>query len=68
MTETTLYSIAEVARILKKQPYHIAYVLNTGKLPEPKMRIGNRRAFDGEDIQRLYEYFHPEQHGGNQDE
>ena len=59
MTETTLYSIAEVASILNKQPYQVVYALGTGKVPEPRMRIGNRRAFDGDDLQRLYNYFYP---------
>ena len=57
MTKTTLYTISEVARMLKKQPYQIVYVLGTGKVPEPKVRIGNRRAFDGGDIKRLQHHF-----------
>ena len=48
-----LFSIREVARILRVQPYQIAYVLTIGKVPEPQLRLGNRRAFAKEDIQRL---------------
>ena len=48
-----LFSIREVAHILNVQPYQIAYLLTTGKVPEPKVRLGGRRAFAVEDIQRL---------------
>lgn len=59
-----LYTISEVARILRKQPYQIVYALGTGKVPEPKVRIGNRRAFDMDEVQRLCDYFYPKAKGG----
>ena len=63
-----LYTISEVARILQKQPYQIVYALGTGKVPEPKVRIGNRRAFDLSEVQRLCDYFYPKMTGkGGQD-
>lgn len=65
MTETNLYSIREVAHLLKKQPYQITYVLSTGKVTEPKVRLGNRRAFDSEEVEALREYFYPEKGGRN---
>ena len=34
-----------VARILRVQPYQIAYLLNTNRVPEPQVRLGSRRAF-----------------------
>jgi len=49
----TLYSIREAARILRKQPYQIAYLLDNNRVPEPRVRLGNRRAFSAEDIRRL---------------
>ena len=49
----TLFSIKEAARILRVQPYQIAYLLDNNRVPEPKVRLGNRRAFSVEDIQRL---------------
>jgi hypothetical protein len=49
----TLYSMKDAARILRVQPYQIAYLLNTSRVPEPKVRLGGRRAFAEEDIQRL---------------
>lgn len=57
MTERKLYSIREVAKLLKKQPYQITYLLETGKVPEPKIRLGNRRAFDIDEVQSLLDYF-----------
>ena len=51
----TLFSMREVARILRVQPYQIAYLLNTNRVPEPKVRLGGRRAFAAEDIRRLAE-------------
>jgi len=55
-----LYSMKEVARILRVQNYQIAYLLNTNRVPEPKVRLGNRRAFSVEDIQRLAARLHVE--------
>ncbi len=48
-----LFSMREVARILRVQPYQIAYLLNTNRVPEPQVRLGNRRGFAAADIQRL---------------
>jgi hypothetical protein len=57
MTERSLYSIKEVAKILKKRPYQITYVLDTGRVPEPEVRLGNRRAWDMDEIKMLLDYF-----------
>lgn len=57
MNERKLYSIREVAKLLRKQPYQITYLLETSKVPEPKIRLGNRRAFDLDEVQSLLEYF-----------
>ena len=48
-----LFSMKEAASILRVPPYRITYLLNIGKVAEPKMRLGNRRAFTSEDIARL---------------
>jgi hypothetical protein len=52
---TELFSMKDVARILRVQPYQIAYLLNTNRVPEPQVRLGTRRAFSAADIQRLAE-------------
>lgn len=49
-----LYSLKDAAAILQKQPYQITYVLTTGKVPEPQ-RIGGKRVFTSEDLQRIAE-------------
>jgi hypothetical protein len=51
----TLFSMKDVARLLRVQPYQIAYLLNTNRVPEPQMRLGNRRVFSAADIERLAE-------------
>ena len=48
-----LYLLGEVSRTLGCEPYRIVYLLTTGKVPEPRLRIGNRRLFTGDDIARL---------------
>ena len=48
-----LYLLGDVSRTLGCEPYKIVYLLTTGKVPEPRLRIGNRRLFTGEDITRL---------------
>ena len=47
------YSISEVAGMLGAQPYQIAYLLVNKRVPEPKVRLGGRRAFAIDDIQRI---------------
>lgn len=65
MNEQTLYSITEVARLLKKQPYQVVYVLTTGKVAEPKVRLSNRRAFGSDEIEMLRDYFYPSGDGSD---
>ncbi len=51
MTEK-YYTLKDVAELLHTEPYRIAYQLTTRKVPEP-LHIAGRRAFTGEDIQRI---------------
>ena len=37
--------------------HRIAYAYMSKKIPEPEMRLGNRRVFSPEDIRRLKIYF-----------
>jgi hypothetical protein len=48
-----IYLLGDVARILRCAPHRIVYLLTSGKVPEPGLRIGNRRMFTDEDIGRL---------------
>jgi len=44
MTEE-LFLISDVAKRLDVPPHRVAYLFITRKLPEPKLRLGNRRVF-----------------------
>ena len=52
-----VYLLSEVARLFKKGPHVIAYAISSGLVPEPKLRIGNKRIFVDEDIRRLATHF-----------
>jgi hypothetical protein len=52
-----VYLLSEVARLFKKRPHVIAYAISSGLVPEPKLRIGNKRIFVDEDIRRLANHF-----------
>ncbi len=51
------WSLKDVARLLKKKPYQVAYALSVGQVPEPELRIANKRVFQREDVQRLALHF-----------
>jgi MerR HTH family regulatory protein len=51
------YVLAEVGKILGRRPHQIIYLLTSGKIPEPAQRIGNRRLFSTEDIDRFARHF-----------
>ena len=51
------YLLKDVAKILKRKPYQIAYCLSVGLVPEPETRIANKRIFTPEDIERLAAHF-----------
>ena len=50
---TDYFLLGDVARILRCQPYQIVYLLTTRQVPEPRLRIGNKRIFTIADMQRL---------------
>lgn len=49
------FSLKDVARILRCQPYQVVYLISTGKVPEPRLRIGGKRIFTLADIHRIAE-------------
>ena len=55
MENTEYFLLGQVARILRCQPYQIAYLLMTRQVPEPRLRIGNKRIFTISDMQRIAE-------------
>jgi DNA-binding transcriptional MerR regulator len=48
-----LFLISDVSRQLNVPPHRIAYLYMTRKLPEPQLRLGNRRVFTIEDLLRV---------------
>ena len=47
--------LGDVARIFGCKPHRIVYLLSSGQVPEPALRLGNRRIFTGADIDNLAE-------------
>jgi len=50
---TKYYTLRDVVAILKKPVHVVLYQITSGKVPEPAIRVGNRRAFTVADIYRL---------------
>ena len=48
-----LFLISDVARQLNVPPHRVAYLFMTRKLPEPGLKLGNRRIFTLADMQRI---------------
>jgi DNA-binding transcriptional MerR regulator len=46
-----LLSTTEVARHLGVQPYRISYLLNTGRIREPRVRVAGKRAWTADDVE-----------------
>ena len=51
------YSLKDVARLLKVRSHRVGYAVSSGAIPEPDLRLGNKRIFSTEDVQRLAEHF-----------
>ena len=50
---TKLFLLGDVAKMMKKRPHQITYAITSGLLPEPEMRIGGKRIFQEQDVQRV---------------
>lgn len=48
-----LFLISDVSRQLNVPQHRIAYLFMTRKLPEPQLRLGNRRVFTLADVQKV---------------
>ena len=51
------YLLGEVSRVLGRKPHQIVHLLTSGKIPEPQVRIANKRLFVLEDVERLARHF-----------
>ena len=50
------FTLGQVARLLGRKPHLITYAITSGHVPEPAMRISNKRVFGEEDVRRLARY------------
>jgi hypothetical protein len=48
-----LFLISDVTKRLNVPPHRVAYLFLTRKLPEPKLRLGNRRVFTVGEARRV---------------
>jgi hypothetical protein len=55
MNDIDFFSLGDVARILRCQPYQMVYLISTRQVPEPRLRIGGKRIFRLTDIHRIAE-------------
>ena len=51
------FTLSQISRILRKKPHLVTYAITSGHVPEPAMRIGNKRVFGEADVERLARYF-----------
>jgi hypothetical protein len=55
MNDMDFFSLGDVARILRCQPYQVVYLISTRQVPEPRLRIGGKRIFTMADIHGIAE-------------
>jgi hypothetical protein len=53
----TVLALKDVSRLLGVQPYRIQNAYITRAVPEPRLRISNRRVFEQIDVRRLAKHF-----------
>jgi hypothetical protein len=51
------FLLGEVAKLLGRKPYQVVHLLATGKIPEPALRIANKRLFVRQDVEILARHF-----------
>ncbi len=53
MSDTKWLLLSDVARLLRRRPHQIVYLLTSRQVPEPSLRLGNRRVFTVQDVERI---------------
>ena len=53
MNHSKLLLLGQVARELHCRPHQITYMLTSGLLPEPALRLGNQRIFTDQNVERI---------------
>ncbi len=51
------FSMSDCARLLEVAEHKIVYAHRCGKLPEPKFRLSNRRAYTKNELEAMAAYF-----------
>ena len=51
------FSMSDCARLLDVAEHKIVYAHRCGKLPEPKFRLSNRRAYTRAELEAMAAYF-----------
>lgn len=52
-----IFLLGDVARLLRRRPHQVSYVLSSGLVPDVAVRLGGRRLFRVEDVKRLARHF-----------
>ena len=52
-----LLGLGDVSRLIGIARHKIEYAIANGAIPEPELRIANKRVFTTEDVQRIADYF-----------
>ena len=52
-----LFSIGDIAKLCDIPRYKIQYAIINGSLPEPELRIANKRAFSISEVKEIADYF-----------
>jgi hypothetical protein len=59
-----IFSIGQVGRRLKVQPYRISYAIETGQLPEASLHFLHKRCFTEAEIDGIAQFFGVKTHHG----
>jgi len=51
------YLLNEVAKQVGRKSYQIAYLITTGVIEEPEIRINNKRVFRNNDVEKIRRVF-----------
>jgi len=52
-----LLGLGDVSELIGVKRHRIEYAIANGSIPEPELRIANKRVFTTEDAQRIADYF-----------
>lgn len=56
-------TVRDVSQVLGVKPYQVVYAITAGHVPEPCVRIVNKRVFDQGDVEGLRAYFKAKMRG-----